>query len=270
MCDACYPKPAPEPAAVTPSRGRTATLPKRTAGARATPVRPVSLAGAGPVDDVGQQRVYHLTHVRNLPAILESGGLLADANESWTIRPAVDISSPDTREARRATPVAGSGDATVANFVPFFLSPDASIWQGIRSNDVDPRLSRGTAELDAADFVLLVSTVKKVIEASASDSVRGMPFVVSDGDAGHVLTRYATTLVDAERALRRLRADQESEAPAIEQAELLVEEAFPFEAVTLIGVAHDKARAAVKKILADWGFSPKVSVYPPWFAKPEQ
>jgi hypothetical protein len=240
-------------------RRSTATV--RTASARAR-----TLAGSGPVDDVTDQRIYHVTHVRNLPHILDAGVLFADANPGWSERPVIDASSDDTRSVRRSTPVAGSGDATVAHFVPFYLSPNASLWLSIRSDVDDPRLSREALDADPADFVILVGTVKSLTDTD--NDARPLPYVVADGDAGHVLTRFATTREDADRSLRRLRADQDGESPAIAQAELLVEESFPLSAVTLIGVAHDKARAGVRKILAESGteFSPKVAVYPPWFA----
>jgi hypothetical protein len=271
LCAACFPKAAPEPAmvAAAQTRLRAAAGPRRSASARTASSRARSLAGSGPLDDVSEQRIYHVTHVRNLPDILIAGALFADQSDAWNDRPTVDLSSSDTRAVRRMTPVAGSGDATVAHFVPFFLSPNANLWQSIRSNVADPRLSRDILSSDAADFVILVSTVKAVTDAAPVDSARAMPFVVADGDAGHVLTRFATTREDAERSLRHLRADQDSESPSIAQAELLVEETFPFHSVALVGVAHDKARAAVKKILAESDFEPKVAVYPPWFAMVE-
>jgi hypothetical protein len=67
--------------------------------------------------------------------------------------------------------------------------------------------------------------------------------------------------------LRKLRNDDNAET--IVEAELLVKDAFPFELVTLIGVANDKAREVVRRILRSSEYSPKVAVYPPWFQRPE-
>jgi hypothetical protein len=83
-----------------------------------------------------------------------------------------------------------------------------------------------------------------------------------------VLTRFGTTGEDAQRMVRKLRADKESEA--ILEAEFLVEEAFPYELVTLIGVANDRVRDAVKPILAASAHRPKLAVYPPWFQATEE
>jgi hypothetical protein len=133
----------------------------------------------------------------------------------------------------------------------------------------DPRLAPGVAGLLASDFVILVSTVKQVLDlgALAEDSARAT-IVVTDGDAAHSLTRFAATREPAERMLRRIRADQDSDT--ILQAELLVEEAFPVELVSLIGVANDRARDVVKGILQDTQYRTKVAVYPPWFRPAEE
>lgn len=219
-----------------------------------------------PAAPVGEQRIYHVTHISNLPRILESGHLLADASDAWTARPAVDISAPETREARRRALVAGDGSESAAGYVPFFLSPDAALWNSIRSQETDPRLSRDAHEAPALDFVVLVSTVGKARDQGSADSASHI--AVADGDAAAALTRFASTPESSERMLQKLRADQDS--AAILDAEFLVADHFPFELVSLIGVANDKVREAVRTILASSDFRPKVAVYPPWFQPAEQ
>ena len=43
--------------------------------------------------------------------------------------------------------------------------------------------------------------------------------------------------------------------------------AFPFDLVSLIGVANDRVRDEVKSILRSSPYSTKVAVYPPWFER---
>ena len=217
---------------------------------------------------MGVQRIYHVTHRRNLAAILASGQLIADASEAWETRPTVDISTTEARQARRSTVVAQPGDVTVAQYVPFFLTPDSAVWMGVRSRSADPRLAIDFDEFAASDFVMLVSTVKTVVDSRADDEKSGVaPIVVSDGDAAHALTRFASTSADAQRMLHTLRADKES--PAILSAEFLVRDSLPFELVSLVGVANDRSRDDVKDVLHAAGFRLKVSVYPPWFQPAE-
>jgi hypothetical protein len=253
LCDICFPKPKPlvevvaapvrRTAAARPlsSRPLNSKTPRRAAAA--LPVKPV---------DVGEQRIYHVTHVSNLAAIVASNGLVAG------VTPVFDLSSVATRDARRTTPVAGMDGPTVSSFVPFFLSPNAGIWEGIRTGTSDPRLSPDAVGTEPSEFVILVSMVKAVVDSEAES-------VVSDGDAAHVLTRFASTPEANERMLRSLRRDEDS----IIGAEYLVKDAVPFELITLIGVAHDRARDGVRAIMRGSEYKTKVSVYPPWFQRPE-
>lgn len=231
--------------------------PRTTAAARSSNARIAA-------DNVGEQRIYHVTHVRNLPAIIESGALLADASEALATRPDIDISTTDTRTARRAALVAGDGSARVAEYVPFFLSPNAAIWDSVRSGSADPRLTLDALGSTAGDFVILVSTVTTVLTGRADMIAADEASVtITDGDAAGTLTRFATTPAGADRMLRLLRANPDSEA--LQNAELLVAGEVPFNLITLVGVTNDKVRDLVKPLFAGSAFRPKVVVYPPWF-----
>jgi hypothetical protein len=263
LCDACFPKAAPEiPVAVAKTR---VTRPR--ASSLTAPRKPATASSLrNPPVEVGDQRIYHVTHVNNLADILSSGRLLADASDEWEKRPTVDISSDETRESRRTIVVSDENDASVASYVPFFLSPTSSVWVSVRERVADPRLSAAIREAVASDYVILVSSVKSVVDAhDAEEAEREAAVVVTDGDAAHTLTRFATTREAGDRVLRKLRADEES--VQILAAEYLVKDEFPFELVSLIGVANDKARDAVKAIVKGSGFSTRVAVYPPWFMR---
>jgi hypothetical protein len=229
LCDSCFPKAVPEKPKVT----RAAATPRRTAGA-STSRKSLNTA------DV---RIYHVTHVKNLPAIIEAGELRADT------RPALDVSSELTRELRATASVAPG--SSVAEYVPFYLAPDSGPWEELRRGAAEPRWSADARAASSTDFVFLVSTVK-----SLGDSA-----VIADGDAAGSVTRFATTPEDAQHMLVRLHDDADRKLGA----EALARESFPVDAVQLIGVANDRVRDTVKDLLADSGFTPKVAVYPPWF-----
>ena len=294
LCASCFPKAAPEivpgvatrasrskaagraPSLRSSPSPRTVTLggPNPTLGAQPATRKPVTTKTAPLVktvkstksvaDNVGEQRIYHVTHIRNLAGILNSGRLLADASDAWTARPVVDLSSAPQRAARRAALVAGDDSASVASFVPFFLSPNARLWDSLLTEANDPRLSPEAHRAETYDFVFLVSTVKKLHDArTGDDDTAAATVAVTNGDAAGALTRFGAAPETADRMLRSLRADVESQK--IREAELLVTEQFPFELVTLVGVANDKVRDAVRAILATGAHKPKVVVYPPWF-----
>lgn len=229
MCDSCYPKIVPEKPKVT----RAAAAPRRIAGVTTTK-KSINAA---------EHRIYHVTHIRNLEAILDTGELRADA------RPVVDVNTDLTRELRRTAEV--SPGQSVADYVPFYLAPEATLWQDLGSGASDETRWSGAARAAAsADFVFLVSTAKAL----------GDDAVITDGDAAGTYTRFATTPEEAGRMLVRLHDDDRAR-----DAEALAKDSFAFDAVQLIGVANEPMRDRVKEMLRDADFGTKVAVYPPWF-----
>ncbi len=131
LCDACYPKAQPEkPKAVRASRA----TPAAAAPARVAPVRSSRTS-----INAGAQRIYHVTHIRNLDVIAAAGALVSGAT------PTVDVSSTLTRELRKSAPVAAAtsavaDSASVADYVPFYLAPDAVLWDDLRAGALDAKL----------------------------------------------------------------------------------------------------------------------------------
>ncbi|PPH23915.1 DarT ssDNA thymidine ADP-ribosyltransferase family protein [Rathayibacter toxicus] len=239
LCDVC------SPAKLAESPTRSTRTPARVPGtSRAATARAAAREKPLPTVKVAAQRIYHVTHLDNLEAIVAAGALLAD--EKLDERPEVDISAPTTREHRRAVHVRSG--MSVATFVPFFLSADAALWADLRGERVLPHWSPRARETAASQYVLLVG------------SLSSAP-VLSDGDASHVLTRFAEgdALV---RTLARLLVEE----PALRSAEALVPERFPLEHVATIGVASVAARTRVKTLFKGIDASPRVAVYPPWFS----
>ena len=229
-CDICSPKAVPEKPKVIRA---TSATPRRTAGA-STSRKSLNTADL---------RVYHLTHLRNLPAIIEAGELRADN------RPEVDLSSELTRELRDSAEVAPG--RAVSSYVPFFLAPNSTVWDELRRGAAEPRWSAGARAAASTDFVFLVTTVR-----SLGDTV-----AVADGDAAGTYTRFATEADDVQRMLVRLFDDEEAKVGA----EVLAADTVDFGTVQLIGVANDPVRDQVRELLDHSGFKPKVAVYPPWF-----
>ena len=238
LCDICFPRPqaeAPKRAAVATAR-RTAsgTMTTRPMAARTTS-RPTML--------LNTQRVYHVTHLTNLEAIVIDEAIRSDA------APAVDVSSTTTRELRATVELAAGG--FVGDRVPFQLSPHATRWNELRSGAAGVHWSDAARSTSPLDYVILVTSAGQV----------GPDIVFADGDAAAPATRFAVG--DAGTALLRTTFSLDSE---LLDAELLAAGPVPFSAITLVGVPNEPVRDQVKQLLADvGGAAPKVAVYPPWF-----
>lgn len=242
LCDVCSPAKVPEPAARAPRAPVRVPGTSRAATARAA-ARGTAREKPLPKVDIAAQRIYHVTHLDNLEAIIASGALLAD--QQLSERPTVDVSAETTREHRRAVLVRDG--ISVAGFVPFFLSPDAALWADLRGERIAPHWSPRVHDTTASQYVVLVGSL-----AVAS--------VLSDGDASHVLTRF--TEGDAlVRTFARLLVDE----PALRSAEALVPQRLPLTEIATVGVASVAARKKVKALFDGLDASPRVAVYPPWF-----
>ena len=258
MCDSCFPKKAPEvtaPPRRTPPRTAGSSIPRGAASATGSKAK--GAATAKKPLDLSAQRIFHVTHVSNLAAIIEHGAILAAAKPSTDAatdaaphaQPQLDVSSDVTRELRSTAEV--NPGAMVSEFVPFFLSPEATNWVELLSGAEGVHWSDAARTANPTDFVVLAGTVGAI----------GDEVVVSDGDAAGSVTRFATNAEAVDRMLRRLLADEFS----LITAEVLAPSHYKLEDVALIGVANDRTRDAVRALLKGAGVSPKVAVYPPWF-----
>ncbi|MFZ4892842.1 DUF4433 domain-containing protein [Plantibacter sp. Mn2098] len=288
LCASCFPKPVPEvvapaPAAAPKRRTRLAPSslrePVSTAGATslrttttstttttAPRVQPATRPAGGskqPPFNAGQQRLYHVTHIRNLEGILADGAIFADESMGWSGDPAVDITAEQYREDRRKTELAGVPDGTVSQFVPFALTPHALLWERIRSGEPDYRLSGDALASAINDFVVLVTTVDAVSSAVDASDAAERSIIVTDGDAARVLTRIAANKVSAHRMVQRLVNDEDQ--TALIEGEVLVPDNVPFERILVIGVGTVNVRETVKRMVAAAGHKTKVAAYTPWF-----
>lgn len=237
LCDICFPRPQAE----APKRAAVATA--RRSGTGTTMRVPAARTTSRPTMLLNTQRVYHVTHLSNLEAIVIDEAVRSDA------APAVDVSSAITRELRATVELAAGG--FVGERVPFQLSPNANRWNELRNGAAGAHWSDAARETSPLDYVILVTSAGQV----------GPDIVFANGDAASPATRFAVG--DAGTALLRTTFSLD---PELLDAELLAAGPVPFSSITLVGVANEPVRDQVRQLLADvGGAAPKVAVYPPWF-----
>lgn len=250
MCAICNPKPVPEAPAKAPVR-RPSTASTRPSSRTSRP--PGRAVSSTPPPSVLDQRAFHVTSIRNLGSILADGALLADAEPEFPLSPA------QQRAEREDVLVDGARSRNLDNYVPFFLSPDATVWQSVREGIRHPRVSSDALSAGPSDYIMLATTLR----ALRGESLES---VLADGNPASDRTRFAATNDEADRMLGRLRAADNDLA----DAELLIPERVPLGVFSLVGVQNDKVRERVRELLVGSTFSPKISVYPPWFQPAER
>jgi hypothetical protein len=250
-CDICFPRKAAEPpATVAASATRTATKapPRVTAPKqRRLTERP---AGAPPkLPPFGSRRLYHVTHARNLEAILLDGAIRAAGSGA---DPGVDITAPVLRQLRAETSV-GDG-RPVADFVPFALSIDAVWWREFRQGAEGARWSAAARLTTPTEYIALVVAAERI----------GPDVVIAEGDSSAPATHFL--IGEPPRSLAiAARVD-----PELVTTEVLVADRVPLEAVVLLGVPNEPMRSRVRQMYeAVDQTPPKIVVHPPWFAPVE-
>jgi hypothetical protein len=226
----------PLPVKRTPrTAARSLRTPAPGATGKAAEVRPPALP----------HRIFHVTHISNLPLILDAGELRPSA----TAEPALRLASDITYELRATAPVADG--VSVHDCVAFSLSPLATWWGEVQDGAAGPTWSDEARAASTVDFVVLGVD----IEAVANE------LVVSDGDAAAKLTRIGAGPEGRDRMLARAAATPW----ALQAAEALVPGTVPLDRVALVAVANDRRRDEVRSLLKSAGVTAKVAVYPPWF-----
>lgn len=247
LCDICYPRRAPEVArAVRAPRSSTrATTDARGASVRHT-LRSAAQTAAASTLTLARLRLFHTTHISNLEAIALEGELRAAAD----VVPELDVSSATTRELRASAELPDG--SAVSQRVPFAASARSARWVELVSGAAGSHWSDAARRVSPLEYVILAVPAPEL----------GDEVIVSDGDAGATVTRFAKGTDAGTSLLRRAHAAD----PELTQVEVLGAATVPFSAVALIGVANDPMRDRVRELLRETGsHAPKLSVHPPWF-----
>jgi len=207
-------------------------------------------------------KVYHITHWRNVPAIVRAGRIWSDAKriELGLGCEVVGMSEIKRRRLEELEVKCHPG-TTVGQYVPFYFCP-RSIMLYILHRGNHPDLDYREGQHPIVH-----------LQADLYDSVRwagqhGVRWAFSNANAG---ARYASFYANLER-LEEVNwmavGATDFRDPTIKdgkQAEFLVLESFPWTLVEKIGVASDAVLQQVQQTLTDAAHQPPVSVEPAWY-----
>lgn len=207
-------------------------------------------------------KIYHITHWKNLPAIIACGGLWSDAMriEKCLDAEIVGISGIKERRLKELGVKCHQG-TKVGDYVPFYFCP-RSIMLYILHMGNRPSLAYREGQ---GPIVHLVADLNQAVRWADAE---GQRWAFSDRNAG---TRYASffkqlaelSMVDwaavANNDFRDLRVKEGK------QAEFLVYDFFPWELVERIGVHSKDVGLKVGEALAGVAHQPAVSVEGGWY-----
>ncbi len=207
-------------------------------------------------------KIYHITHVENLPSIVADGCLLSDAaiiSRGGSVR---QIGMTSIKRRRLAVLEVPCHPGTkVGDYVPFYFCPrSVMLYLIYRRND--PELSyRGGQEA----IVHLEADLKSVVHWADN---QGVPWAFSRTNAGAKYAEFRTGLHQLgwlDWSSIAATDFRDPDVRSLKQAEFLVHGRFPFSLVERIGVRSASVRRQVCTAVAACSPTPSVEIHREWY-----
>lgn len=207
-------------------------------------------------------KIYHITHIRNLPQIIQQGVVWSDAKR---IELGLDCEIVGMSEIKRRRledlTVKCHPDTMVGEYVPFYWCP-RSIMLFLLHRANHPDLSyRGGQE----PIVHLEADLRATVTWAQGNGSR---WAFSDCNAGAVYADFFARLADLDKINWTAVDARDWRGQALregKQAEFLLYESFPWHLVERIGVQNDKIKMEADGVLQRALHQPPVSVERTWY-----
>ena len=206
-------------------------------------------------------RLYHITHVDNLPAIIADGGLVSDAVMVARGGPQATIGMSGIKQRRLTLPVHCQPGTNVGEYVPFYFCP-RSVMLYIIYRGNHPELSYRSGQ----GPVLHLEADLSATVAWATTHRKRWAFSLSN--AGAYYAEFRCSLAQLGDINWAAVAATDFRDPSIKegkQAEFLLHEKLPWSLVTRVGAASVAMRDRAAAIVSHAGHRTPVDVRPRWY-----
>ena len=206
-------------------------------------------------------KLYHITHVDNLPLILAAGGLNSDARLAGIGGPTTPIGMGDLKARRLTLPVKCFPGDLVGGYVPFYFCPRSIMLYLIyRANHPNLAYRRGQGpilhlELDLHEVV-----------AWAETQPQRWAFTLSNGSAYYAEFRNRLDQLD-QIDWQAVSAMNFTDAKTKEgkQAEFLVQDFLPWDLVRRVGALSDGVQRQAMRAMGGIAHRPPVEICREWY-----
>jgi ssDNA thymidine ADP-ribosyltransferase, DarT len=207
-------------------------------------------------------KIYHITHIDNLPNIIASAGLVSDANR---IANELNCSlvGMSTIKQRRLDEIEVSchPGTKVGQYVPFYFCPRSIMLYILHmGNHPDIDYSGGQEQI-----VHLQCDLNTTINWANTNSVN---WAFSDRNAGSYLVLFYNDISDLNKIdwLSVHSKDfRDAKVKEGKQAEFLTFDVFPWILIEKIGIINSTMELKVQTMLANAGHQPVIAVERSWY-----
>lgn len=208
------------------------------------------------------QKIWHITHINNLPGILEQGVLWSDAKRLALGFDCEIVGMSKIKQRRLQQLTVDCHLLTrVGDYVPFYFCPRSVMLYILYKGDSPDLHYKGGQE----PMVHLQVDLERVIAWAESSSIR---WAFSDRNAGASLATFSCDKNELTGLDWRAIENPDFRNANVKegkQAEFLIHESFPWELVEEIGVLNSKIAGDVKAKIATAQHQPKITVRRDWY-----
>lgn len=198
--------------------------------------------------------IYHITHVDNLASILREWRLWCDARRISRGFANTNIGYSRIKERRMRHPVRVAAGGTLGHYVPFNFCPRSVMLYVVSQGHENYREGQ-------QPIVHLVSSVQTILTT-------GRPWLFTDrhADLGYA-SEFETLdkLTEVDWSVMPLKYWIDPEVKEKRQAEFLVHDWCPWEAIEAIGVMDQAIAARLEAEIAGAAHKPRVEVHRDWY-----
>lgn len=208
-----------------------------------------------------QPKIFHITHVSNLPAIAACSELRSDRRVQQLGGPIAAVGMSKIKQRRLSLPVSCHPGTTVGEFVPFYFGP-RSIMLFLLHRGNHPELNYAGGQ---QPIVHLQADLHAVLQWAVQ---HGQRWAFTAANAGAAYTQFYAQSGQLNVIDWSAVNATDFRDPGIKerkQAEFLVYGAFPWTLVERIGVCSVAARSQALAAMANAVHRPQVTVDPSWY-----
>jgi hypothetical protein len=192
---------------------------------------------------------YRITHIDNLPHILDHG--ILNKNHPKASDGYIQIGHPEIIDVRSTTKVKIENYGNIGDYVPFYFTPKSIMLYNIQTGHQAPKVTHRNAE----DLLVIRC---KIQDLAAHDAL----WFFTDGQANDAATRHYNDLsqidaIDWEtiHACNFKKSDGNRQRPRKYQAEFLVHKEVPVHLIESFCVHNDNAAQIVQDLLENNNFT---------------
>ena len=207
-------------------------------------------------------QLYHITHIDNLSGILSDDGLCCDRLRESQAKTVTSIAHQHIKDRRAKRPVRTlsgrviAAGGTLSDYVPFYFAPRSPMLYTIHRGNVEGYVG------GQRSVVHLVTSVDKATQL-------GQPWCFTEGHAEIAYSEYFDDLSRLDRIdwplMRATMWGGDDERRRRRQAEFLVHQTFPVQALERIVVVNATMETNVRYHLQRTNCNLPVNIEPNWY-----